>query len=91
MNQLLVGLLVGLITTSGWSKDVVPYSLELVKKAESGDVEAQYLLGRSYDKGKGVAQDYKEAAKWYKKAAEHGSADAQSNLGYCYETGKEAA
>ena len=91
MKQLLFGLLVGLITTSGWADDVVPYSGELVQKAESGDVVSQYHLGRSYDKGKGVAQDYKEAVKWYKKAAEYGSADAQSSLGSCDETGDGVA
>jgi len=34
-----------------------------------------------YDNGKGVPQDYSEAAKWYRKAAEQGHAEAQYNLG----------
>jgi len=46
---------VGMAAVSGWSDDVVPYSLELVKKAESGDAFAQYNLGRAYLHGKGVA------------------------------------
>ena len=37
--------------------------------------------------GKGIAQNYTEAFKWYQKAAEQGDADAQCNLGRCYEYG----
>ena len=39
-------------------------------EAEQGHAKAQYNLGLMYDKGKGVVQDHKEAAKWYTKAAE---------------------
>ena len=35
----------------------------------------------------GVAQNYKEAVKWYLKAAEQGHASAQSNLSYMYFNG----
>ena len=38
--------------------------------------------------GKGVAQDYKEAAKWNRKAAEQGHAIAQYNLGLMYKMGQ---
>ena len=41
-----------------------------------------------YDKGKGVPQDYKTAAKWWKLAAEQGNADAQNNLGAMYSKGR---
>jgi TPR repeat protein len=41
-------------------------------EAEQGDVNAQNNLGFMYNTGKGVAQDYKEAVKWYTKAAEQG-------------------
>ena len=87
MKQLLVVLLVGLITTSGWSEDVVPYSPELVKKAESGDALAQYNLGRAYLHGKGVAGDYKEGVKWFIKSAEQGNAFGQNAQGVCYRDG----
>jgi TPR repeat protein len=40
-----------------------------------------------YSKGTGVPQDYKEAAKWYRKSAEQGQAMAQSNLGLIYMSG----
>jgi TPR repeat protein len=38
--------------------------------AEQGNGRAQFSLGAMYDRGQGVAQDYKEAAKWYRLAAE---------------------
>jgi len=41
-----------------------------------------------YSKGEGVAQDYKEAEKWYRLAAEQGFGLAQFNLGLLYYEGK---
>ena len=38
--------------------------------------DAQNHLGFMYYTGEGVAQDYQEAAKWFRKAAEQGDADA---------------
>ena len=55
-----------------------------LKKAEQGDVDALFHLGYLYESGRGVSQDYKEAAKWYRKAAEQGNANAQCNLGVLY-------
>ena len=48
--------------------------------AERGDAEAQNILGMMYVEGRGVPQDYAEAAKWYRKAAQQGHAEAQSTL-----------
>jgi TPR repeat protein len=48
---------------------------------------AQTHLGYMYDIGRGVPQDYVEAAKWYRMAAEQGDASAQSNLGIMYRRG----
>ena len=48
----------------------------------------QTRLGWMYLDGKGVAQDYKEAVNWYRKAAEQGNARAQNNLGLLYEKGR---
>ena len=41
-----------------------------------------------YDEGQGVAQDYEEAARWYRLAAEQGHALAQNNLGVVYGKGQ---
>jgi S1-C subfamily serine protease len=53
-------------------------------KAESGDAIAQHNLALRYFYGKGVPENYAEAAKWYRKAADQGDASAQSMLGYFY-------
>ena len=44
-----------------------------------------------YENGDGTAQDYAEAAKWYRMAAEQGNAFGQVNLGDMYEYGKGVA
>ncbi len=54
---------------------------EIRIKAGQGQAEAQYQLGRMYDNGQGVTQDYKEAAKWYRMAAEQGNSMAQNSIG----------
>lgn len=46
-----------------------------------------YFLGLIYQDGKGVNQNYAEAAHWYKRAAEAGDPAAQSNLGVLYQDG----
>jgi len=38
--------------------------------------------------GKGVAQSYDKAVKWYRLAAAQGLPDALYNLGMCYEYGE---
>jgi TPR repeat protein len=44
-------------------------------------------LGIAYDNGRGVPQDYGQAAQWYRKAAQQGFAGAQINLGALYTNG----
>jgi len=39
--------------------------------AIQGNPEAQYFLGRMYEKGQGVTQNNQEAVKWYRVAAGH--------------------
>lgn len=59
--------------------------------AESGDPNTQYNLGLMYANGRGVGQDYAEAAKWFRKAADQGHAAAQFNLGGLYANGQGVA
>ncbi|MBT4047279.1 MAG: sel1 repeat family protein, partial [Nitrospina sp.] len=40
--------------------------------ASQGNSRAQFYLGRMYDKGQGIPQDYNEAVKWYQLAADRG-------------------
>ncbi len=51
--------------------------------------EEMGTLGSTYRFGLlGAPKDYKEAAKWYRKAAEQGDADAQFRLGVMYHEGE---
>ena len=43
--------------------------------AEQGDAEAQFNLGVMYQKGNGVKQDNKQAAKWFALAAKQGRSE----------------
>ena len=61
---------------------------QLRAKAEQGDALAQFTLGEMYEKGRGVPQDDKRAAAWYRKSAEQGFANAQVNLGWKYDKGQ---
>ena len=56
--------------------------------AEKGVADAQFNLGFMYAEGRGVPEDAREAAKWYRMAAEKGHAKAQFNLGRMYAKGE---
>ena len=58
------------------------------KTAEQGNAIAQTSLGRAYQKGEGVPQDYVQAVYWLRKAAEQGDAIAQYFLGRAYQNGE---
>ncbi|QCE34636.1 sel1 repeat family protein [Acetobacteraceae bacterium] len=60
----------------------------LEKEAASGDVKAQFNLGRLYDEGDTIPQDYAKAAQYYQKAADKGLIQAQFNLGNLYDKGQ---
>ncbi len=66
----------GVAQNSAFSAEVS----QLKQMAEEGDIDAQVDLALKIEKGEGVRQDLKEAAKWYRKAAEQGSVDAQEKL-----------
>ena len=55
--------------------------------ADSGSVQAQYLLGYSYYNGEGVYRSYTEAVRWFKRAVAGGHHKAEYNLAYCYMNG----
>jgi len=52
--------------------------------ADSGDPEAQKMLGIMYDYGHGVAADPKEALSWYIRSAEQGEPAVQYQVGAKY-------
>jgi hypothetical protein len=56
-------------------------------EAKKGNAEAQYYVGRIYERGQGTEADYGEAMTWYSKAAAQGHHAAQFSVGYLYEKG----
>jgi TPR repeat protein len=56
--------------------------------AEQGDAYTQFSLGVMYLEGRGVSQDDKTAAIWFRRAAEQGVVQAQHYLGVMYEHGR---
>ena len=59
--------------------------------ADCEDAEVQFHLGLKFASGQGAAQDYAQAAQWYRKAAEQNHFLAQFNLGMMYAHGQGVA
>lgn len=55
--------------------------------ADKGDAEAQYYVGRMYEKGQGVSKDQEQVVRWYTRSAEGGYAPAQYRLAVGYAMG----
>ncbi|MBS7327826.1 MAG: sel1 repeat family protein [Oxalobacter sp.] len=53
----------------------------LLKKAEQGDAQSQFLAGMLYENGLGIAKDANLAQAWYRKAAAQGHREAKQKLG----------
>ena len=71
--------------------DAKQYTQAVVKlraAAAKGHKKAQYRLGRCYDKGRGVAEDDKQAFYWYSKSAAQDYAKAQYEVGKSYRHGE---
>jgi uncharacterized protein len=60
----------------------------IVARAERGDPAAEARLGYLFSTGRGVPQNYDEAAKWFYRAATRGNANAQFALGMAYNKGQ---
>jgi TPR repeat protein len=56
--------------------------------AQSGNAEAQQMLGHMYYLGTGVPQDFSQALAWHRKAANQGEAESQYVIGTMYYSGK---
>ncbi len=77
----------GAIIGASASARAAPHSIAAtIARAEHGDPAAR--LGWLFSTGRGVAQNYAEAAKWFYRAATHGNADAQFALGMAYNKGQ---
>jgi len=60
---------------------------ELTEAAELGDHEAQHELGRRYQEGHGIAQDYAKAVLYYERALPLKNAATYCNLGILHQQG----
>ncbi|WP_082078839.1 tetratricopeptide repeat protein [Bradyrhizobium sp. LTSP849] len=69
-------------------QDYVTASRILIPLAERGNAAAQSHLGFLFETGRGVPQNYTEAAMWYRRAAEQGDSRAQYSLGLLYDRGQ---
>lgn len=49
--------------------------------AQDGHLDSQYQIGRLYERGEGVAEDFNRALEWYQRAAQKGQGDAQFRIG----------
>lgn len=56
----------------------------IFEKANSGDAEAQFILGSMYVRGIEVGKDINKAIIWFTKAAQQGHSNAQTALGMIY-------
>lgn len=76
MRKFILFICLSCFTFMAWGQDS-----ELIRKAESGDAEAQYELGNNYYFGfSGFSTNEEEADKWFLKAAEQGHAKAQYRI-----------
>ncbi len=92
-----VSLVAGLMASPAWAG--VP---EAIKDYEGGnyekaleqffatfkDIEAQYYLGKMYQNGQGVEENYSRAWSWYKRAAGKNHSDSSFELARMYEKGQ---
>lgn len=70
-----------------YNDESVSSDISLERRAQDGDVQAQYELAKCHFKGIGVDINKAEAFYWFNKAAEQGDKDAQFYLAMCWEFG----
>lgn len=54
---------------------------DTLKKAEAGDIDAQYAIATAFFEGEEITEDYAQAINWFRKAAESGHAESAYRLG----------
>ena len=66
---------------------ILRYRYELLRAADSGNSNSQYLLGKWFSDHNSQSSYKEEAFFWYEKSAKNGYRDAMFKLGECYENG----
>lgn len=89
MRAIVWAVMAFLVPTAAQSQS--PDTVGLRALALSGHPAAQFNLGVMLDTGRGLAQDFAQAAHWYRLAARQGHAAAQFNLGGLYYEGQGVA
>lgn len=74
--------------TYGTFKDKARAAYWMRKAAQADMADAQYLVGRLYAEGTGVARSFPAAAAWFTKASGQGHAEAAYALAHLYRHGK---
>lgn len=64
---------------------------QVQRAAESGVLEAIFLMGTAYDEGLGKPVDHARAAQWHRRAAERGHVLGAHNIGNQYGEGRGVA
>lgn len=64
---------------------------ELLPAAQSGNADAEELIGVMYAMGLGVPRNDERAFEWYMRSAMRGHPGAQSGVGWYYEVGRGLA
>ncbi len=66
-----------------------PRGERLIERAQKGDRDAQFELGKTYEQGQmGLPKDLAQAQHWYREAAEQGEPFAELSLGILFHFGK---
>lgn len=65
--------------------------VEVEKKANAGDPQAQFEWAMCCFDGSGVPQDEQKAVEWLTKSVEQGNLEACYALGICYDSGMGVA
>lgn len=77
-----------------WGRgDFATAATAFLPAAQSGDAEAQYMMGRLYSLGDGVPQDFVQAWVWFDRAARQGhglAADARRSMDHVLNAGQLA-
>ena len=64
---------------------------DVQRAAESGVLEAVFLMGTAFDEGLGKPVDHERAAQWHRRAAERGHVLGAHNIGNQYSEGRGVA
>ena len=80
-------LILAVIFTSSLAACAASGMKDLEKMADSGDSDAQYLIGYSFERGQNNRKDPGQAVKWYELASDNSHPRAQHRLGLMYAIG----